>query len=396
MNEIRYQTEDGKLVFFLCGPIDAVNAPVIEAKISKICADHPEEAGSITLDFEKLEYISSAGLRMVNRLKQKNDDTKIINASLEIYNILDMTGFTDMMHVEKAYRVISVEGCEVIGQGANGKVYRIDRETILKAYMNQDSLEEIDRERMLARTAFAAGIPTAIPYDVVRIEGGGYGAVYELLDAETFARLLSKKEKTIDELAKLNIDLLKLIHSKTARRDTIPDMKEKAIGWLDDVKDYLPDKHFSKLNALFSDMPADMHLVHGDFHIKNVMMQNDEVLLIDMDTLSHGLPVFDLASMYTAYVGLGDLDRSVVENFLGISYDETVLFWNKCLPLYLGTEDKDRLKEAEEQVKLVSYTRIMRREIRHHGINSREGWAMVEHCRDELNELLPKVKTLLL
>ena len=44
-------------------------------------------------------------------------------------------------------------------------------------------------------------------------------------------------------------------------------------------------------------------MLHGDYHIKNVMMQDGEVLLIDMDTLCQGHPVFELASMYNAYVG---------------------------------------------------------------------------------------------
>jgi anti-anti-sigma factor len=84
-----------------------------------ILEEHPSE--HIIIDCEKLEYTTSAGLRVVLRLKQDVDDTKIINASREVYDILDMTGFTEMMEVERAYRVFSVEGCEVIGQGANRK-----------------------------------------------------------------------------------------------------------------------------------------------------------------------------------------------------------------------------------------------------------------------------------
>ena len=57
----------------------------------------------------------------------------------------------------------------------------IDPDTIVKVYLNPDALPEIHRERELARLAFVAGVPTAIPYDVVRIEGGGYGSVFELV-----------------------------------------------------------------------------------------------------------------------------------------------------------------------------------------------------------------------
>ena len=83
----------------------------------------------------------------------------------------------------------------MIGEGANGKVYRVDRDTIVKVYRKPDAIQEIQRERELARTAFVAGVPTAIPYDVVRIREGGYGSVFELLDATSFWRAICLKNR---------------------------------------------------------------------------------------------------------------------------------------------------------------------------------------------------------
>ena len=57
-----------------------------------------------------------------------------------------MTGFAEMIEIRKAYRTVSVNGCEVIGAGANGKVYRIDPDTIIKVYRNPDALPEIRPE----------------------------------------------------------------------------------------------------------------------------------------------------------------------------------------------------------------------------------------------------------
>jgi uncharacterized protein (TIGR02172 family) len=312
-----------------------------------------------------------------------------------VYNILDMTGFTDMMEVEKAYRVFSVEGCEVIGQGANGKVYRIDRDTIVKVYLNPDALPEIHRERELARTAFVVGVPTAIPYDVVRIEGGGYGSVFELLNATSFAKLLIRKEKPVDEVGKMSVELLKLIHSKTVKPDSMPDMRAVALNWAGFLKDYLPADQFEKLYSLVEAVPEDMHMMHGDYHIKNIMLQNGEVLLIDMDTLCHGHPVFELASMYNAYCGYCAMDHSIVESFLGIDYETACDFWKKSLQLYLGTEEEERFKEVEDKAKIIGYTRIMRREIRRNGLNTESGRALIDHCRKILGDLLPRVDTLL-
>ena len=391
--EVSYQIDHEKLVIAIAGKVDSANAPEMESKIREIVKDHPKD--TIELDLDKLEYTTSAGLRVILRLKQDVDDTRIVNAHPEVYDILDMTGFTDLMEVQKAYRVFSVEGCEVIGQGANGKVYRIDRDTIVKVYLNPDALPEIHRERELARTAFVAGVPTAIPYDVVRIEGGGYGSVFELLNATSFAKLLIRGEKTVDEVAEMSVKLLKLIHSKIVKPETLPDMKAVALDWAGFLRDYLPAEEAEKLYALVDAVPQDMHMMHGDYHIKNVMLQNGEVLLIDMDTLCHGHPIFELASMYNAYCGYCVLDHSVVEQFLGISYETARSLWRKCLSLYLDTEDEARIQSVEDKAKIIGYTRIMRRTIRRGGLDTEDGKAQIEYCRAALSELLPKVDTLL-
>ncbi len=389
---IQSKSENVKLTIYLTGFIDSATAPDVEAELREIRRANP--CRSLELDCDRLEYCSSAGLRIILRLKQDLDDTSLINVHQDLYNIFEMTGFTEMMEVRKAYRVISVEGCEVIGQGANGKVYRIDRDTIVKVYRHPDALPEIHRERELARLAFVAGVPTAIPYDVVRIEGGGYGSVFELLNATSFAKLIIRGEKTPDEVAEMSVRLLKLIHSKEIRSDILPDMKAVALDWARFLRDWLPADRAEKLAALVGAVPEDAHLMHGDYHIKNVMLQNGESLLIDMDTLCHGHPIFELASMYNAYVGYSLADHGETERFLGIPYGTGVACWERSLALYLDTQDEKRIREVEDKARLIGLTRIMRREIRRGGLDRENGRAMIRICETELADLLSRIDTL--
>ena len=393
MNNTDYRFENGMLTIFLSGHIDSSNSTQVEAVIEEIRASN--SCQSVVLDCAKLDYISSAGLRIILRLKKAVVDTRLINVSSEVYDILDMTGFTEMMDIQKAYRKLSVEGCEVIGQGANGKVYRIDPDTIVKVYLNPDSLPEIHRERELARTAFVLGVPTAIPYDVVSIEGGGYGSVFELLNATSFAKLLTSGEKSVDEVAKMSIDLLKLIHSTTVKPDSMPDMRAVALDWADFLRDHLPADQADKLHDLIAAVPPDNHMMHGDYHIKNVMLQNGESLLIDMDTLCHGNPVFELASMFNAYCGYCEIDHSVAESFLGIPYETAVEFWRKSLQLYFDGADEETLNDVERKAQIVGYARIMRRSIRRNGLNTEDGRKIIDNCRQHLAQLLQEVDTLL-
>ena len=170
MELINTKYEDGILTIGLKGHIDSANAAQVEKEITEAWGQYP--GSSIIVDCSDLEYISSAGLRVILRLRKQDSELKVTNVSSEVYEIFDMTGFTEMMEITKAYRKISVEGCEVVGESANGKVYRIDPDTIVKVYRNPDSLPDIKRERELARTALILGIPTAIPYDVVKVGEG--------------------------------------------------------------------------------------------------------------------------------------------------------------------------------------------------------------------------------
>ncbi len=391
MTDVKFALENKVLTVFLSGHIDSANAAEIEAQITAEREKSPSE--TIIIDAANLDYISSAGLRIILRIRKDMPDLKIVNVSPEVYDILDVTGFTEMIHVEKAYRVISVDGCEVIGQGANGKVYRIDRDTIVKVYLNPDSLPDIHRERELARKAFVLGIPTAIPYDVVRV-GDGYGSVFELLNAKSFAKIIIEDPDKLDEVIKMSVDLLKKIHGTEVKKGDMPDMKNVVLGWTDFLKAYLPEEQFNKLHALVEAVPADNHMMHGDYHLKNVMLQDGEVLLIDMDTLCMGHPIFELASVFNAYVGFSELDHSVSMSFLGISHETAEKIWEKTLRLYLGTDDETVIQSVKEKAMIVGYTRIMRRTIRRNGLNTPEGQKQIEVCKTHLEDLLGRVDSL--
>ena len=392
MNDPAYRFSDGVLTLFLSGRIDSANSPAMEQDAVRILDEAKPE--KLVLDFGQLVYISSAGLRVILRLRKLVKNTRLINVSSQVYEVLEMTGFTEMMEVQKALRELSVEGCEIIGEGANGRVCRIDRDTIVKIYRNSDALPEIRRERELARAAFVLGIPTAIPYDVVRIREGGYGSVFELLDARSFAQLLLGGEKSVDEVARMSIELLKLIHSTAVKPGSMPDMRLVALDWASFLRDHLPSAPGEKLCALFEAIPADNHMLHGDYHLKNIMLQNGEYLLIDMDTICHGHPIFELASMYNAYRGFLDLAPAASLSFLGIERGMSRAVWEKSLRLYLGTEDESRLRAVEEKARIIGYARILRRLIRRGGLETAEGRAEIGICRRCLVELLPRVDSL--
>ena len=304
-----------------------------------------------------------------------------------------MTGFTEMMPISKAYRRISVDGCEVIGQGANGKVYRIDPDTIVKVYYNPDALPDIHRERELARTAFVLGVPTAIPYDVVRV-GEGYGSVFELLNAKSFSKLIAADPDGLEGYVRQFVDLMKLIHDTTVKPGVMPQMRTVALDWADFLRDYLPEEKWQKLHDLIAAVPEQLTMLHGDYHTKNVMLQNGEVILIDMDTLCTGHPVFELASVYNAFVGFSELDESVAMQFQGFSADTCRRIWELVLEMYFDEADEETRALHAKQAMLIGYTRLMRRRIRRGGLEDPVGQQEIACYKQHILELLDLVDRL--
>lgn len=372
------------------GRIDSANSADCEKEILTILGSFE---GSLTIDAGNLDYISSAGLRVILRLKKNWDSTKIINCSSDVYEIFDMTGFVEMMDISKAYRKISIDGCEIIGEGANGIVYRTDPDTIVKVYKNHDALEEIHNERELARKAFVMGIPTAIPYDVVQV-GDLYGSVFEMLNATSFAKLIINGQDTIDNLAKQSVEILKTIHSTQLKAGELPSKKEEAMKWAEFCKDYLPEEIGAKLVKLFEEIPDTLNMLHADFHIKNIMQQNGENLLIDMDTLSIGHPIFEFAAIYAAYVGFSCVDHNNVYEFLGITYEQANEFWNATLKYYFDGKDSAYLAEIEKKSAVICYARLLRRSVRKNKNNDEYLTNLIEYSKNYLIENVPKTDSL--
>ena len=375
----------------LSGRIDSGNAAQTEQSINEQLAGKGNIP--VVIDAADLAYISSAGLRVILRIKKSHPQLKITNVNSEVYEILEMTGFTEIMDVEKAYRVVSVEGCEVIGEGFNGKVYRIDKDNVVKTYKNADALSEIQHERKVAKLALILGVPTAISYDVVRV-GDSYGSVFELLNSRSFSKILATEPDKFDWCVDEYVKMLKKIHSITVPKGELPSIKEKTLKSVLRMKDSLPNGLGDKLVKMVEDIPESDHMIHGDYHTKNIVLAGDEVLVIDMDTLSVGHPIFDLIHMYNAYVGYSEYDPQIVLGFQGYSSEVSRKFWHDSLRAYLETDDEDRIADVDRKVRCLSYAGLIDWEIRHPDADAQKANATIELWKTRLIDILQTIDTL--
>ncbi len=93
--------KDGsKLVFALEGRLDTTTSPDLETQLK----ESTDGIDDLVFDLAKLEYISSAGLRVLlsaQKIMNKQGSMKVINVNEDIMEIFDVTGFSDILTIEK-------------------------------------------------------------------------------------------------------------------------------------------------------------------------------------------------------------------------------------------------------------------------------------------------------
>ena len=348
----------------LSGRIDANTAPDVESAISRELAKCPGEAP--VFDASGLEYISSAGLRVLLKFrKQFGKNLDVINASSEVYGIFEVTGFTELLNVKKALREISLEGCPVIGGGAFSTVYRLDPETIVKVFTHPTAtLASAESDRRNSREVFLHDIPTAIAYDVVRV-GDKYGLVYEMIDADTVSGTIRKHPERLGELSLKTARLLKKLHTTEFEPDTFKDARDILRSRIQAVfsAGMINAEDKASIDGLIDRIPYRNTFVHLDFHPNNVMFSNDELVLIDVGDSGLGHPVADLLISYAQFVYLAEFaakhGTKVHAQSIGLDCKTLGEMWNIILPEYFGTTDKDTLRRYEEVISGYAYIMIL-------------------------------------
>ena len=382
-------------VFYPEGRIDSVSAPVFGKAVTDALEAEPGLAPVI--DFENVSYISSAGLRVLFSLSSRiKGSLSVINTSPDVYETFEITGFTGLLNVRRRMRRLSVEGCEVIGRGGVGTVYRLDDETIVKVYRSSEALPAIVNEQKRAKQAFFRGVPTAISYDIVRV-GECYGSVFEMVKARTLNDLYIHEPERRGELLDMYISFMRQVHGIVmAPEDDVPDARDSFRSCVNDLAGVLPSDISARLTALADAMPENRHMLHGDFHMKNVMVTQGEPLLIDMDTLCVGDPVFDLASVFVSYRAFSIDDPNNSMAFFGIPEADCSQIWEGALRRYMGDCGGEALDAARDKIMVAGFVRFLSL-VALQGFGGEEFIKIrCEHTIEQLRELLDRVKTLTL
>lgn len=98
--KIEVKKEDKKLTIALKGRLDTTTAPELEKTVN----DSLEDITELSMDFLELEYLSSAGLRVLlsasKAMKKKDGAMVICNVNEDIMEVFTITGFTEILTIQ--------------------------------------------------------------------------------------------------------------------------------------------------------------------------------------------------------------------------------------------------------------------------------------------------------
>ncbi len=97
--DIKKSMENGVLTVSVIGRVDTTTAPTLETELK----NNMSGCDSLVLDFAQVEYISSAGLRVLlsaHKVMSKKGGMKLINVSEDIAEIFEVTGFSDFLVIK--------------------------------------------------------------------------------------------------------------------------------------------------------------------------------------------------------------------------------------------------------------------------------------------------------
>ena len=275
-----------------------------------------------------------------------------------VMEILSTTGLNRLFTVRKGLRRVSVKGCEQIGRGANGEVYRLRDETIVKVFFPSENMKTVEKEDKTAHAVLETGLPAVIPYDVVVVDEGRYGIVYETLGGKTLSETIEEDPDRFDEWMTEYVKLYRQMHETEGTHTRLPLTKDVYRSHLQESADWYSKEEMDQLLKLLESIPDRNTLVHGDYHPNNIMVKDGELIMIDLGDFSIGHPVFDFLATAATQANLVELAPEYAEIHTKMKAERIRKGWSTLLDQYFPDRTPQQRSEIDTQIRLLSRLKV--------------------------------------
>lgn len=238
------------------------------------------------------------------------------------------------------------------GEGHTAESFdHADGKTVLKLYFDFVPRASIEEELRRAEAAYAMGLPTPKPGELVRC-GNRYGCTFQRVsNKRSFARAIADEPERLEEYAERFVRMAKKLHATPCDRSVFPSCKEKTAQLLQRTGVLSPEEKRKALDILERVEEADT-CVHGDLHFGNVITDGTADMFIDMGDFAYGDPLFDLGSLYLlSYVSSED---NLLRHY-HLSRSQHQQAWKPVARGYFNVSTEEELREAERKVRVFAF-----------------------------------------
>ena len=223
--------------------------------------------------------------------------------------------------------------------------HRDDPGIILKLYPI-DWASFAEKEYDCAGKAYALGIPTPEPKDLVKVPDGRQGIIFQRIEGKkSFARAVGDDPSRMEEMAARLAALCKTLHSTRVNKDELQSIKECYAGFIG-TDPFLTSAQKDKVLRFIADIPDADTALHGDLHFGNAIFRGEESWLIDIGEFGYGHPLWDLGIFMGAILYTPE---DMIREFYHMDKDTAIRFWRVFLRAYSG--EGRTLTELEEEIK---------------------------------------------
>lgn len=286
-------------------------------------------------------------------------------------------------------RTIDTDNLEALGHDGAGP-WRMGDGRLLRIASGAHPIrtEEEAREVLAAYRAAAASAGTPQAHEVVRVSGG-YGVVADYVAGLGMQVHLAFGSYAPEEAGRAMGALLRGLHG--AGMEAGRDWNGVFRGWAGQLAPLLPGELGARLSSLVDAVPERRCLLHGDFHMGNVVVSGGTPVPIDMEAAGFGHPVFDLAVARSRMLGNAKhearefgIDAQTAERFARGT-------WRGLLEGYFEGSSGIELAEADRRIEALSEVEAC---CFRYGVGRAEPGgrqrARVALCAKRLAELLPR------
>ena len=196
---------------------------------------------------------------------------------------------------------INLNDYERTGEGANGASYnhKTDKSIMMKLYFR--NFESAKRELEVAQKAYAAGIPTPQPGDLVT-DGECMGIRFKRIEGKkSYSRACGDDPEHTEEYAREFAQLCKKLHATHVDTTQFENVKDRLYAMLA-ANPFFTDREKEQLHAFIADAPDTDTAIHGDLQFSNgIFVEQNGVrtpYFIDMGDFCYGYPMFDIGMVY--------------------------------------------------------------------------------------------------